>query len=78
MFSSEQGMNMAVTVFNPFDPSTFGGINPSFGKIRFTKWLWWLEEGHVESFPQKLESHECSLEEFGLVGSESKFWPIND
>ena len=35
-FGADQGLNLAVAVFNGFDPSTFI-MDPSYGKIEFWK-----------------------------------------
>ena len=37
VFSAKQGLNIAVGVYQPNDPSTLQLIDPSYGRIRFNK-----------------------------------------
>ena len=37
VFSHEQGLNIAVGVFDPFDPRFQKPIDPSYGRIAFSK-----------------------------------------
>ena len=34
-FGFEQGLNVAVAVFNPFDPSSFQHLDHTYGRVRF-------------------------------------------
>ena len=43
-FGSEQGMNLAVAVFNALDLSTNQPLDPSYGRIRFMKLEWGQSE----------------------------------
>ena len=54
-------------------------IDPRYGKIFFTAYSFGLnEEGNYEVFSAKeLQSHQCSLEELGLAGTDHKFFPIS-
>ena len=38
VFSAKQGLNTAVGVYQTNDPSTHWPLDPSYGRIRFTKW----------------------------------------
>ena len=38
VFSAEQGLNIAVGVYSSFDPSTHQPLDPTYGRVRFTKW----------------------------------------
>ena len=35
VFEAAQGLNIALFVFNPFDPATFQALDPTYGRIRF-------------------------------------------
>ena len=76
VFSSEMGLNIAIAVFGGFYNDTHTLIDPSYGKIRFTK-LKWSGDDKNEYFLEKteLKSHKCSAEELGLTGGNPKFWP---
>ena len=39
-FGAQQGLNVAVAVFNEFEESTQELIDPTYGKIRFSKFSW--------------------------------------
>ena len=43
VFSAEQGLNIAAAVYSPFDTSRHVPIDPSFGRIKFTKVRWGTE-----------------------------------
>ena len=77
VFGFEQGLNLAVAVYSIYDSTTHQLLDPSYGKIRFSKIQW--ENGEKEGFKyffKTLESHICSEEELGLSGHNHKFWPI--
>ena len=40
VFGSEQGLNVAVAVYNIFESHTHEHIDPSYGRIRFQKTQW--------------------------------------
>ena len=40
IFGREQGLYIAAGVFNLFDPNTFYPIDPSYGRIKFSKREW--------------------------------------
>ena len=35
VFGADQGFNIAVYVVNPFDPTTFQALDPTYGRVRF-------------------------------------------
>ena len=77
MFDSDQGLNFAVGVLNPFNPDTFKPLDPTFGRIKVTKTDWGFDENGVFSRNDyELETHKCSAEELGLSGNNHKMWPI--
>ena len=78
-FGSEQGLNIAVAVVNPFLQETFQPVDPRYGRIVFKLTeVGFNEEGILQIYSSKeLESHQCSKEELGLLGTDHKFFPIN-
>ena len=81
VFGANQGLNIAVGVFNPWDSHTLEPIDPSYGTIDFINHIWRVNEenGKFEADYYYLETHTCSQEELGLSGGNDKqgFWPIN-
>ena len=78
-FTNQQGLNIAAMVVNPFNPATHQLIDPSFGRIKFSRSHWRVnEQGKFQLDFTELESHVCTSEELGLSGSNSAFWPINE
>ena len=77
VFDSDQGLNFAVGVLDPFNPDTYKPLDPTFGRIRVTKTDWGINENGVYSLNNELETHICSSEELGLSGTNHKMWPIN-
>ena len=78
VFDSEQGLNFAIGVLNPFSPDTFNPLDPTFGRIKVTKHDWGFDENGVfKRTDSELETHMCSSEELGLSGTNHKMWPIN-
>ena len=68
-FGAEQGLNVAVAVFNPFFPATLQQIDPTFGRIRFQRVEWEANSlGSATITFNELESHVCSSEELGITG----------
>ena len=41
VFGEENGLNIAIAVANPFDPTTNKPIDPAYGRIRFRKREWY-------------------------------------
>ena len=39
-FGAAQGLNIAVSVFDTFDPTSYQLLDPSYGKITFTSLAW--------------------------------------
>ena len=78
-FGSKQGFNIAVAVFDPFDPSSYRQLDRSYGQVRFLKFSWGPnDKGEFETRMTQIQTHECSEEDFGIPGNnaDSKFWPI--
>ena len=78
-FGAKQGLDIAIGVTDYHRQDAYELIDPKFGKITFTVYSFGLnEEGLYEVFSEKvLQSHQCSLQELGLVGTGHKFFPIN-
>ena len=78
IFSGKQGLNVAVAIYNPFDPSTHKHIDPAYGRIRVRKTKWErVEAGVYYPHFEELTTHNCSSEELGFSCDDHKFWPIN-
>ena len=78
-FGAEQGLNIAVAVVNSFDPRPDPIIDPTYGRLRFSKMRWWPDGKGAFSYEwTELESHTCSAEELGISGTEHKFLPIKN
>lgn len=80
VFGADQGLNIAVGVVNPLSPRKTSRIDPKYGRIRFLK-LQWLLDNDAEEYSMKvqlLQSHPCSADELGLNGhgESSQFYPI--
>ena len=66
VFSYNQGFNIAVGVFSPFDARTMQPIDPSYGKIGFYKRTWGQnEDASYFLYEEELKTHLCSIEELG-------------
>ena len=80
IFGADQGLNIAVSVFHPFDPSTFGQLDHTYGRIRFQKVFWGPNEsGQFEVGLDEIDSHECTADELGVTNNENqKFWKITE
>ena len=77
VFDVDQGFDLAIGLLSPFDPTTHKIHDPSFGRLRFQKIKWGLDEnGQFSYSTTELESHKCSSEELGLSGTNQKIWPI--
>ena len=71
IFTAEQGFNVAVSLV-----SHLGIIDPSYARLRFMKYEFFLSEDGEPTFAwYELESHQCTQEELGLSGTDHKFWP---
>ena len=78
-FGAKQGLNIAVAVVNPFNMRPDPIIDPTYGRLRFSKMRWWPDGNDGFSYEwTELGSHPCSAEELGLSGTEHKFWPMVD
>ena len=78
-FGSEQGMNLAVAVNFYLNSITNQTIDPSYGRLKFTKIAYGQNEnGEFFSSINELETHACGEEELGLSGDDHKFWPIRE
>lgn len=78
-FGAKQGLNIAVAVFNPFAPRADPIIDPTYGRLRFSKFRWWPnDKGAFSMKMTELEPHTCSSEELGLSGSDHKFLPMKN
>ena len=64
-FSARQGLNIAVGL-------GYNGIDPTIASINFYRVDWDV----LNSQATKLQSHECTQEELGASGSNSRFFPI--
>ena len=72
-------MNIAVGLFDPFDPETLQDIDPSYGRIKISTQKWEPNDiGYLRSERTELKSHKCSSEELGLTESPGKFWEIKN
>ena len=79
VFGNDQGLNIAVAVFQPFDPSTFTQLDRSYGRIRFQKLFWGPTEKVFEFGVEEIESHACTADELGITSNENqKFWQITE
>ena len=47
IFSGKQGLNVAVAIYDPANPGTHKHIDPSYGRIRFSKLKWERVEARV-------------------------------
>ena len=67
VFAADQGLNIAVTVLNPTDPTSFGPIDPAYGRIRFRRREWAPHpiEGWLQTL-NELQSHPCRDDELSL------------
>ena len=78
-FGPENGLNVAVAVADPFDPSTYKPIDPAYGRVRFRKREWGpTEDGNFFMGYSEVESHPCTTEELGLTGTDRKIWPVTE
>ena len=84
VFGSKQGFNIAAAVFNTQVPETIEPLDPTYGRLRFTKKQFSIleETGLTTLNLAELKTHICTEEELGLteVGGDNnshKFWPIN-
>ena len=77
-FGADQGLNIAVAVFDPEDPTTYQPIDPKFGRISFQKKVQGIKEDgkYGQLSNEELAFHSCSKEEIGQAGTDSKFFPI--
>ena len=74
-FGAEQGLNLAVAVFNGFDPSAFI-MDPTYGKIQFWKISTVFDDAGVPRIvPDEIEPHTCTEDE--LLGDNAKFHQFN-
>ena len=79
VFGNDQGLNIAVAVFQPFDPSTLMQLDHSYGRIRFQKFFWGPTENVFEVGVEEIDSHACTPEELGITSNENqKFWQITE
>ena len=80
VFGAEQGFNIAIAVFSSVDTLANTQIDPRYGKI-FARAIdfQFIKDGvfGVNSYTE-LKPHQCSMEELGLVGTDHKFFPINE
>ena len=51
-FGAEQGLNIAVFLFDPFDPTTYRQIDPTYGRIRFSIVKWALGPDGFTLYPR--------------------------
>ena len=64
-FSAEQGFNIAVAVFDPFDLRSIKGVDPRYGRIRFIKNEWGQYGNNPFNTFTEINSHECGSQ--GLI-----------
>ena len=79
IFDADKGLNLAVTMSDPFNLSDDHTIDPAYGRIRILHWKWAFDPDHdqINFVKQEIETHRCTYEELGLKGSSySKFMPI--
>ena len=65
-------------MLDPFNPATYRQLDPTYGRIRFSKYKWELVQDGFTLYPrEEIESHVCTEEELGLVESKGRtFWPL--
>ena len=51
-FGAEQGLNIGVFLFDAFDPTTYRQIDPTYGRIRFSKFKWALGPDGFTLYPR--------------------------
>ena len=77
VFSAKQGLNIALGVFLTTNPSTHQPLDPSYGRVRFSKLQVQTSENGETNFQMaEIASHTCSAEELGLSGDDQKFFSI--
>ena len=72
-----------MAVFDSFNVRAEDMIDPTYGRIRFSRYGWWPndDEGNFSRTDEEIESHQSSMEELGLSGSDPnlhQFLPVNE
>ena len=81
-FGVNQGLDIALALYDASNEGQFVAIDPAYGRVRVTKIKYqMMNDGKVEHQAYELKTHKCTLEELGLAtdyDNETKpaFMPI--